>query len=466
MGEIAARLADVLVVTDDNPRTEDPAAIRAEVLAGTRRRHRRGPRGRRPRAGDPHRPGPGRPRRHRAGRRQGTRARPGDRRRGASLRRPRGRPRGARGASDDRDDHRRDRRRRRGSGRTATRIVTGPAFFDSRVGRARWPLPRGRRASASTATSTPRARSPRAPPRCSGPGPPGCRPWWSTTRWSRSACWPATSGTGCPDLTVIALTGSQGKTGTKDYLAQVLATAGETVATAGNLNNEIGVPVTVLRASATTRFLVVEMGARGIGHIAYLCGIARPTIAGVLNVGTAHLGEFGSREAIARAKGEILEGLPADGVAVLNADDDADRGDGRPDRRTGADLRRRGGADLALVRRPVRRPRSTHRRAHARGWPYRRASRCARSASTSSRTPPPRPRSRSPSDSTSTRWPTASTTRSASRGGGWRCTTGRRERGHQRRLQRQPRLDARRDRDPGPDRHPPRRPDDRPCSVR
>jgi len=63
------------------------------------------------------------------------------------------------------------------------------------------------------------------------------------------------------------------------------------------------------------------MGARGIGHIAYLCGIARPTIAGVINVGTAHMSEFGSREAIARAKGEILEGLPADGVAVLNADD-------------------------------------------------------------------------------------------------------------------------------------------------
>jgi len=131
-----------------------------------------------------------------------------------------------------------------------------------------------------------------------------------------------------PDLTVVALTGSQGKTGTKDYLAQVLAAAGETVATTGNLNNEIGVPVTVLRATATTRFLVVEMGARGIGHIAYLCGIARPTVAAVLNVGTAHLGEFGSREAIAQAKGEILEGLPEDGVAVLNHDDDKVRGMG------------------------------------------------------------------------------------------------------------------------------------------
>jgi len=121
--------------------------------------------------------------------------------------------------------------------------------------------------------------------------------------------------------TVVALTGSQGKTGTKDYLAQLLATAGASVATLGNLNNEYGVPLTILRATPETRYLVVEMGARGIGHIAYLCDIARPTVAGVLNVGTAHVGEFGSREAIAVAKGEIVEGLPADGVAVLNADD-------------------------------------------------------------------------------------------------------------------------------------------------
>jgi UDP-N-acetylmuramoyl-tripeptide--D-alanyl-D-alanine ligase len=122
--------------------------------------------------------------------------------------------------------------------------------------------------------------------------------------------------------TVLALTGSQGKTGTKDYLAQVLATAGHTVATAGNFNNEIGVPLTVLRADRDTRFLVVEMGARGIGHIRHLCEVATPTIAAVLNVGTAHLSEFGSRESIAQAKGEIVECLPPDGVAVLNADDE------------------------------------------------------------------------------------------------------------------------------------------------
>jgi UDP-N-acetylmuramoyl-tripeptide--D-alanyl-D-alanine ligase len=123
---------------------------------------------------------------------------------------------------------------------------------------------------------------------------------------------------------VLALTGSQGKTGTKDYLASVLkhlAGAGTVVATEGNGNNELGVPLTVLRAASSTDYLVVEMGARGIGHIAYLCGIAPPRIAAALNVGTAHVGEFGGREQIALAKGEIVEVLPADGTAVLNADD-------------------------------------------------------------------------------------------------------------------------------------------------
>jgi UDP-N-acetylmuramoyl-tripeptide--D-alanyl-D-alanine ligase len=121
--------------------------------------------------------------------------------------------------------------------------------------------------------------------------------------------------------TVVALTGSQGKTGTKDFLAQVLAPGGATIATEGNRNNEIGVPLTVLRATPETRFLAVEMGARGVGHIAELCAVAPPRVAAVLNVGTAHVGEFGSREAIAQTKGEIVEALPADGTAVLNADD-------------------------------------------------------------------------------------------------------------------------------------------------
>ncbi len=125
--------------------------------------------------------------------------------------------------------------------------------------------------------------------------------------------------TGC---TTIAITGSQGKTGTKDMLAQITERAGATVSPRGNLNNEIGVPLTVLHADEHTRFLVVEMGARGIGHIRYLADLVRPDVAVVLNVGVAHVGIFGSRADIATAKQELVEALPEDGLAVLNADDD------------------------------------------------------------------------------------------------------------------------------------------------
>ncbi|MFC8277446.1 UDP-N-acetylmuramoyl-tripeptide--D-alanyl-D-alanine ligase [Streptomyces sp. NPDC057271] len=123
---------------------------------------------------------------------------------------------------------------------------------------------------------------------------------------------------------VVALTGSAGKTSTKDLIAQVLDRHAPTVWTPGSLNNEIGLPLTALRASDETRHLVLEMGARGIGHIRYLTGLTPPRIGLVLNVGTAHIGEFGGREQIAQAKGELVEALPpADrgGVAVLNADD-------------------------------------------------------------------------------------------------------------------------------------------------
>ena len=122
-------------------------------------------------------------------------------------------------------------------------------------------------------------------------------------------------------LRVVAITGSQGKTTAKDMLARVLADAGPTVATAGSFNNELGLPLTVLRATGETRHLVLEMGARGVGHLAELCAIAPPDISLVLNVGKAHLGEFGSQEQIAVAKGEIVEALGPDGHAVLNADD-------------------------------------------------------------------------------------------------------------------------------------------------
>jgi UDP-N-acetylmuramoyl-tripeptide--D-alanyl-D-alanine ligase len=124
-----------------------------------------------------------------------------------------------------------------------------------------------------------------------------------------------------PEVTVVGVTGSSGKTSTKDLLAQLLAELGPTVAPPGSFNNELGHPYTVLRSTVDTRYLVLEKSARGIGHVAWLTRIARPRIGVVLNVGTAHLGEFGSRENIARAKGELVEALPADGVAVLNADD-------------------------------------------------------------------------------------------------------------------------------------------------
>lgn len=125
-----------------------------------------------------------------------------------------------------------------------------------------------------------------------------------------------------PRTTVVAITGSSGKTSTKDLIAQVLETAAPTVAPTGSFNNEIGLPRTVLSATEDTRFLVLEMGMRGLGHIATLCEIAPPDIAAILNIGSAHIGVVGSRDGIAQAKGEILQALHADGVAVINADDE------------------------------------------------------------------------------------------------------------------------------------------------
>ncbi|WP_369237917.1 UDP-N-acetylmuramoyl-tripeptide--D-alanyl-D-alanine ligase [Streptomyces sp. R21] len=121
--------------------------------------------------------------------------------------------------------------------------------------------------------------------------------------------------------TLVALTGSAGKTSTKDLIAQVLRRKAPTVFTPGSLNNEIGLPLTALSATEETKFLVLEMGARGIGHIRYLTDLTPPRIGLVLNVGTAHIGEFGGREQIAQAKGELVEGLPENGAAILNGDD-------------------------------------------------------------------------------------------------------------------------------------------------
>ena len=124
-----------------------------------------------------------------------------------------------------------------------------------------------------------------------------------------------------PRVTIAGITGSSGKTSTKDLTAQLVERLGPTVAPEGSYNNEFGFPLTVLRADASTRYMVLEMAARGAGHIASLCEMAPPRIGAVLNVGHAHTGEFGGIEQVARAKGELPEALPAGGVAVLNAGD-------------------------------------------------------------------------------------------------------------------------------------------------
>ena len=127
------------------------------------------------------------------------------------------------------------------------------------------------------------------------------------------------------DLSLVAVTGSNGKTTVKEMIAAILRTAAETservLATEGNLNNDIGMPLTLLRLRSQHRYAVIEMGMNHAGEIAYLTRIARPDVALVTNAGTAHIGMLGSIEAIARAKGEIYEGLIEEGTAIVNADD-------------------------------------------------------------------------------------------------------------------------------------------------
>jgi UDP-N-acetylmuramoyl-tripeptide--D-alanyl-D-alanine ligase len=123
-------------------------------------------------------------------------------------------------------------------------------------------------------------------------------------------------------LIVIGITGSQGKTSAKDLLTHMLGAVGPTVAPAGSFNNDLGLPITLLECDDRTRFCILEMGARHLGDIARLCEIAKPNIGVVLTVGTAHIGEFGSREAIAKTKSELIESLDKDGIAILGTYDE------------------------------------------------------------------------------------------------------------------------------------------------
>jgi UDP-N-acetylmuramoyl-tripeptide--D-alanyl-D-alanine ligase len=125
---------------------------------------------------------------------------------------------------------------------------------------------------------------------------------------------------------VTAITGSNGKTTVKEMLSSILAISAGDInrihATYGNLNNDIGLPLTLLKIRQSHAYIVVEMGMNHLGEIAYLTQIAQPDVAVINNAGTAHIGELGSRANIAKAKGEIFSGLSASGVAVINADDD------------------------------------------------------------------------------------------------------------------------------------------------
>jgi len=125
-----------------------------------------------------------------------------------------------------------------------------------------------------------------------------------------------------PNLKVIALTGSQGKTTTKDLLNHILSTVASTIAPAGNFNNELGAPITLLQCGLHTKFCILEMGARHVGDIAALCKMATPDIGVVLKVGSAHIGEFGSAEGVAKAKSEMISSLSSGAVAVLGQYDE------------------------------------------------------------------------------------------------------------------------------------------------
>lgn len=123
------------------------------------------------------------------------------------------------------------------------------------------------------------------------------------------------------DKPLAAITGSSGKTTVKEMLASILRTRGSVLATRGNLNNDLGVPLTLLELAPEHQSAVIELGASRVGEIAYTVKLTKPHVAVITNAGTAHVGEFGGPEKIVAAKGEILEGLDVTGIAVLNRDD-------------------------------------------------------------------------------------------------------------------------------------------------
>ncbi len=130
-----------------------------------------------------------------------------------------------------------------------------------------------------------------------------------------AACWRRSL-----NVEIVAITGTNGKTTTKDLVRAMLSGAGKTQATVGNFNNHLGLPLTLLNLHRDTRYAVMEMGASAVGEIKFLAGLTEPKVGIITNASAAHLSEFGSLENIIEGKGELLEALPADGVAILNAD--------------------------------------------------------------------------------------------------------------------------------------------------
>ena len=181
---------------------------------------------------------------------------------------------------------------------------------------------RAERSRASTATtSSPRRRSAARPPRSSSDRLPSQIPQLVTPdplgalsafarEWRRQF-----------HIPLVGVTGSNGKTTTKELIGSILSRQGKTLITRGNLNNHIGVPLMLLELTAEHRYAVIEMGANHIGEIAHLASLAEPTVGIVTNAGAAHLEGFGSLAGVAQGKGEMFRALPAEGVAVINADD-------------------------------------------------------------------------------------------------------------------------------------------------
>ena len=174
----------------------------------------------------------------------------------------------------------------------------------------------------STATTSSTRRSRKAPPARSCRGSPRrrCRRSRSATRAALSARWRA-RGARSFSIPVVAVTGSSGKTTVKELVAAILGVSRSICVTQGNLNNDIGVPLTLMRLTAEHDALVIELGANHAGEIDYLASLAQPTVGVITNAAAAHLEGFGSLRGVCEAKGELLDHLPRAGTAVLNADD-------------------------------------------------------------------------------------------------------------------------------------------------